>query len=100
MRGNDLCCATLDRTELRATPSPLERLYRTKLTLVAVLSTVTGVALIVLGHWAAAQGSGAWLRTWPVTEIGLGLFTTGLFGVLFHYVGQRDVEEEHLQRIR
>jgi hypothetical protein len=30
-----------------------------------------------------------------VTEIGLGLFTTGLF----RYVGQRDVEEERLRRI-
>jgi hypothetical protein len=41
------------------------------------------------------RGVGAWLRTWPVTEIGLGLFTTGLF----RYVGQRDVEEERLRRI-
>jgi hypothetical protein len=30
----------------------------------------------------------------------LGLFTTGLFGVLLHYVGQRDAEEEQLRRIR
>ena len=41
------------------------------------------------------SGVGAWLRTWPVTEIGLGLFTTGLF----RYVGQRDVDEERLRRI-
>jgi hypothetical protein len=30
-----------------------------------------------------------------VTEIGLGLFTTGLF----RYVGQPDVEEERLRRL-
>jgi hypothetical protein len=58
-------------------------------------ATIMGIALIVIGHRAAAQGSGAWLRTWPVTEIELGLFTTGLFG----YVGQRDVDEERLRRV-
>jgi hypothetical protein len=46
------------------------------------------------------QATGAWLRSWPVNEVGLGLFTTGLFGVLFRYVGQRDAEEEQIQRIR
>jgi hypothetical protein len=74
--------------------------YRAKFALVAVSSTFLGIALIVLAHWAAVAPTGAWLRTWPVNEFGLALFTTGLFGVLFHYVGQRDVEEEHLQRIR
>jgi len=54
----------------------------------------------VLAHWAAIAPSGAWLRTWPVNELGLALFTTGLFGVLLQYVGQRDVEEEQLERVR
>jgi hypothetical protein len=54
-----------------------------------------GIALLVIGHRAAAQGSGGMAGTWPVTEIGLGLFTTGLFG----YVGQRDVDEERLRRV-
>jgi hypothetical protein len=84
----------------RATSSPLHRLYRTKFALVAVVSSVAGIALIVLARWAAIQTGGAWMRSWPVNEIGLGLFTTGLFGVLFHYVGQRDAEEEQIQRIR
>ena len=80
--------------------SPLQRVYRTKFALLATVSTFAGTALIALAHWAAVQASGAWLRSWPVNDIGLGLFITGLFGVLFHYVGQRDAEEEHLQRIR
>jgi hypothetical protein len=54
----------------------------------------------VLAHWAAVDPSGAGLRAWPVNEFGLGLFTIGLFGVLLHYVGQRDAEEEQLQRLR
>ena len=66
-----------------------------------MVSTFLGIALIVLAHWATVDPSGAaWLRTWPVNEFGLGLFSTGLFGVLFHYVGQRDAEEEQLQRLR
>jgi len=81
-------------------PSPLQRVYRTKFALVAVVSTFVGIALIALAHWAAVQPSGAWLRNWPVNEIGLGLFTTGLFGVLFQYVGHRDAEEEQVERIR
>jgi hypothetical protein len=74
--------------------------YRTKFALVAVVSTFVGIALIALAHWAAVVASAAWLRSWPVNDIGLGLFTTGLFGVLFHYVGQRDAEEEQVRRIR
>ena len=84
----------------QAASSPLQRVYRTKFALLAVVSTFVGVTLIALAHWAAVNPSGAWLRSWPVNEIGLGLFSTGLFGVLFHYVGRRDAEEEQLGRIR
>src|SRR5437762_11623325 len=80
--------------------SPLQRLYRTKFALLAVVSTFVGVALIFLAHWARTSSNGAWLRDWPVNDIGLGLFTTGLFGVLFTYVGQRDAKEDNLQQIR
>jgi hypothetical protein len=84
----------------RANSSPLQRVYRAKFALVAVSSTLLGIALIVLAHWAAIAPSGVGLRTWPVNELGLALFTTGLFGVLLQYVGQRDVEEEQLERVR
>jgi hypothetical protein len=87
-------------TRSRPRSSPLQRVYRAKFALIAVVSTFLGVALIVLAHWSAVDPSGAWLRTWPVNEVGLGLFSTGLFGVLFHYVGQRDVQEDQLQRLR
>jgi hypothetical protein len=80
--------------------SPLQRVYRTKFVLVAVVSVFLGLGLIVLAHWASLNESGAWLRSWPVNEIGLGLFTTGLFGVLFQYVGKRDADEDQLQLIR
>src|SRR5438046_1220059 len=81
-------------------PSPLQRLRQTKFTLLAVVSTFVGVVLIFLAHWAATSASGAWLTNWPVNAIGLGLFTTRLFGVLFQYVGQREAEEDNITRIR
>jgi hypothetical protein len=84
----------------QVTSSPLQRVYRTKFALIAVVSTFLGITLIAVAHWAAVDPSGAWLRSWPVNEIGLGLFSTGLFGVLFHYVGRRDAEEEQIGRIR
>ncbi len=80
--------------------SPLQRLYRTKFTLLAVVSTFVGVGLIFLAHWGDSSSDGAWLKGWPLNDLGLGLFSTGLFGVLFQYVGQRDAEEGNLQRIR
>src|SRR5689334_3826273 len=80
--------------------SPLQRLYKTKFTLLAVVSTFLGVGLIFLARWAETGSEGAWLRTWPVNDIGLGLFTTGLFGVLFQYIGARDAEADAIQRIR
>jgi len=60
--------------------------YRTKFALVAVVSTFVGIALIALAHWAAVVATGAWLRAWPVNDIGLGLFTTGLFGPVLRSV--------------
>lgn len=80
--------------------SPLQRLYRTKFVLLAVVSTVAGAGLIFLAHRDAATQSTSWLSAWPIAELGLGLFTTGLFGVLFQYVGQRDAEEANLERNR
>src|SRR5262249_1572716 len=80
--------------------SPLQRLYKTKFTLLAVISTAIGTALMSLAHWASTQPGWAWMSSWTVNDLGLGLFTTGLFGVLFQYVGQRDAEENAVQRLR
>jgi hypothetical protein len=63
--------------------SPLQRLYKTKFALLAVASAVVGAALILLAHWAATQPDWAWVQNWPVNDVGLALFTTGLFGVIF-----------------
>jgi len=80
--------------------SPLQRLYRTKFALLAVVSAFAGIALLAVAHWADLQTGWSWLRSLPVNDVGLAFFTTGLFGVLFQYVGQRDAEERNLQRIQ
>jgi hypothetical protein len=52
-------------------------------------ATIMGIVLIVIGHWAGRGGAGAWLPMWPVSEIGLGLLTTGLFRNLAKAMGRR-----------
>lgn len=83
-----------------ASSTPLHRLYRTKFTLLATISTFVGLGLLFWAHWAEGQPGYAWLTNLPASEIGSGLFFAGLFGVLFRYVGQRDAEELSSQRFR
>lgn len=72
--------------------SPLDRLYRTKLALLATIATVVGIAVLVLAHWADAHAAGGWLTDLPVTDIGSALFTTGLIAIFFEYIDQADAE--------
>lgn len=78
----------------------LDQLYQTKLQLLAVLSTVGGVALLLLARWAEATAEVSWLATLPLTDIGSALFTTGLLAVAFEYIDRRDGDERANQRLR
>lgn len=78
---------------------PLQRLYRTKLTLLAVVLLVTGLALLVFGKWLDQAAGWQWLRDWPLVDIGSALFTTGLLGVALQYVDGRDSEVRATQRL-
>lgn len=80
--------------------SPLQRLYRSKFILLAVVSAFAGVVLMFLARWAGEQAGDGWLKGLPINDVGLLLFGTGLFGVLFQYVGHRDSEEENIRRIQ
>lgn len=80
--------------------NPLQSLYQTKLVLLAVVSTVLGIALLLLAHWAEHTRSGAWLANLPVTDLGSALFTTGLLAIFFQYIGDQDAEQRALQRLR
>ena len=73
-----------------------QRLYQTKLTLLAVLFVVAGIGLLVLAHDSHAS----LLRLLPVSDIGSGLFTTGLIGVALQYLDARDADERASERLR
>jgi hypothetical protein len=79
--------------------SPLDRLYRTRLALLATIATVVGVALLVLAHWATNHTAG-WLHDLPVADIGSALFTTGLIAIFFEYIDQADADTRANERLR
>jgi hypothetical protein len=80
--------------------SPLERLYQTKLALLATIVTVIGIALMLLAHWATGNASWDWIDNLPVMEVGSALFTTGLIAVFFEYIDQADAETRANERLR
>jgi hypothetical protein len=78
--------------------NPLQRLYKTKLALLATVSTVAGLALLLLARWA--EDGVSWLIQLPLSEIGATLFATGLIVIAFEYVDREDAEERALLRLR
>jgi hypothetical protein len=80
--------------------SPLHRLYQTKLTLLAVILTVAGTALLVGSYLAEELARWTWLTSVPAVEFGAALFTTGLIVVAFEYLDREDAEARAMQRFR
>lgn len=78
---------------------PLDRLYRTKLALLATLLAFSGLTLLALGHWTQGAPGWQWLANWPIIDIGSGLFTTGLLGVALQYFDAQDSEVRATQRL-
>jgi hypothetical protein len=76
----------------------LNRLYKTRLTLLAVLLTVVGLALLFFARWIANESHWSWLRDWPLSDIGSGLFTTGLLAVAWQYFTQ-EVADGHTMHL-
>lgn len=81
-------------------PSPLQRLYKTKLALLATVLTVVGAGLLLLAHAADRVIGLHWLSELPVTDVGSALFTTGLISILLGYLDARDAEVRANQRLR
>ena len=80
--------------------SPLQRLYRTKLILLATVATVAGIALLVLAHWADTHAGWIWVKNLPIADIGSALFTSGLIVIFFEYVDHEDEEARETERLR
>jgi hypothetical protein len=79
----------------------LDQLYKTKLQLLAVLSTVGGIALLLLARWAdSATATIPWLTSLPLSDLGSALFTTGLLAIAFEYLDRKDGDERANQRLR
>ena len=78
----------------------LDQLYKTKLQLLAVILTVSGVALLVVAHWIDVSHPPHWLTNLPLTDLGSALFTTGLLAVAFEYIDRKDGESRTRQQLR
>lgn len=85
---------------LLAMHDPLSRIYRLKVTLISVITTVTGLALLVFAKFVESDPSFAWLRNFPVFELGSTLFITGSLVIVWDYVDGRDKEAREDERIR
>jgi hypothetical protein len=76
----------------------LQRLYKTKMALLATILTVVGVALLIAAQWVQARGV-RWLAEWPLSDFGSALFTTGLVTIAYNYLDSRDSEERASERL-
>lgn len=74
--------------------------YKTKLTLIAVIVVVFGVALLFFESWARQQGGWSWVAAVPVGEIGSALFGAGLIAIAFEYISREHGEAEAMRRLR
>jgi hypothetical protein len=79
--------------------SLLQRLYQTKLQLLAAVLTFVGFVVLVVGHWAIRTPSGAWLQNLPVMEIGSTLFTAGLLTIALEYIDRQDADARATERL-
>lgn len=78
---------------------PRLQLYRTKLTLLAVLLVVLGIGLMVGAKWLATRPGWRWLSTLPAVEIGSTLFIAGLLSIALNYFDGQDREVRDTERL-
>jgi hypothetical protein len=74
--------------------------YRTKIALLATVLISGGLSLLIFGDWVQHQVGWHWLVDWPLADVGSGVFTTGLLGVAWQYVGGRDSEVRDSERLK
>jgi hypothetical protein len=80
--------------------TPLDRLYKTKLALLAVLLMVSGVSLLFLPLLLANVPAWPQVLSTLVSELGSALFIGGLFSVAVYYIDREDAEERAMHRLR
>ncbi len=80
--------------------SPLQRLYKTKFTLVSIVATIAGYALMRTGSWVATQAGLHLAKDADLFDIGIALMTAGLVGIAFQFIGASDAEHEAKRQFR
>jgi hypothetical protein len=79
--------------------TPLQRLYKTKLALLATICTILGIGLLMLAHWLSPRPGWAWFSG-LVNDVGAALFTTGLLAIFFQYIDEEDSDRRADDRLR
>ena len=81
---------------------PRRELFRTKMTLLGLIFSVAGIALIVVGNWLTNSSLHAWswLHDLPFSELGATLFGIGVVSTAYDYYTRRDEEENAVRRLR
>lgn len=80
----------------------LNRIYKLKVTLVAVITLALGVTLLLISHDGGAAVGWPWIAALPVSELGSTLVVTGAFAIVWDYYDGRDRkkrEETLLRRV-
>lgn len=78
----------------------LRRIYRLKVTLVALAALAVGISLLVLSRSVQVDGVAEWLRLLPLNELGGTLTAAGLFGIVWDYIDNKDKDAREDERIR
>jgi hypothetical protein len=78
---------------------PLQRLYKTKMALLATILTTVGLAFLLAAKRAGTLPALHWLYSLPLGELGSALFTTGLVTIAYNYLDSRDSEERATERL-
>ncbi|MFL6137381.1 MAG: hypothetical protein ACJ74O_06215 [Frankiaceae bacterium] len=78
---------------------PLQRLYKTKLALLATVLTGLGLAFLIAAQAIDTTEGFTWLQHWPLHDLGSALFTTGLITIAYNYLDRTDSEARATQRL-
>lgn len=77
-----------------------QRIYKLKVTIVALVSLGTGIGLQVIASYADRTPELEWVGFWQLGSIGGTLFAAGLFGIVWDYFDGKDKEAREDERIR
>lgn len=78
----------------------LDQLYKTKLRLAGLVTTLLGIALIVVSHRAETIPVLTWLVGWPTGEVGSALLSAGVIAVIFEYYARKETAARTNEQLR